>query len=424
MPPTSSDVVVVGAGIVGCAVAYELANRGAKVVVVDPDPPGTHQSGRNWGFVRQQGRHPLELPLMRAAHRRWVGLEEELDASLEWVQGGNLAIFEESQAAAYRDWAEIGVSHGVDTRVLTEQEIPSVLPGWVRAAGGALFASSDGQANPELVTQAYAEASQRAGARFRIGEQVRAITASSGRAIGVETSSGSVAAGTVVCAAGAGSRSLLANVGVDLPQTYVHGTVALTNPQPPLTTSTVWAQGLSFRQRPDGRIVCSGGGGGTIRISVDSALQSRRFLPAFRHNWRRFKLGVSPSVGAELRAVVRGGRPAAIPPGEASPDRDLVPRVLTALRNSIRGIGDLRAERIWAGVIDSTPDALPVIDRVDGMAGLVLATGFSGHGFGLAPAAATAAADLATGRMSPIDLRAMRLSRFTEGDFRPPDAIL
>jgi len=90
--PAHADVVIVGAGIVGCAAAYYLAKRGVHAVVIEKDVVGRAQSGRNWGFVRQQGRDPVELPLMIESNRIWSGIERELGADVEWVQGGNLGL--------------------------------------------------------------------------------------------------------------------------------------------------------------------------------------------------------------------------------------------------------------------------------------------------------------------------------------------
>ncbi|HVG80600.1 MAG TPA: FAD-dependent oxidoreductase, partial [Patescibacteria group bacterium] len=100
-----ADVVVVGAGIVGCATAYFLARRGARVAIIERGPVPGEQSRKNWGFVRQQGRDPLELPLVVEANRLWQGLERELNADIEWVQGGNLALAaDESRMARFETW--------------------------------------------------------------------------------------------------------------------------------------------------------------------------------------------------------------------------------------------------------------------------------------------------------------------------------
>ena len=95
-----ADVVVVGGGIVGCATAWHLARRGVRAVVVERGPVFGEQSRKNWGFVRQQGRDPHELPLMMESNRIWRGLERELGADIEWVQGGNLALAADSSRLA------------------------------------------------------------------------------------------------------------------------------------------------------------------------------------------------------------------------------------------------------------------------------------------------------------------------------------
>src|SRR5512145_447304 len=100
-----ADVVVVGAGIIGAAAAYALARRGLRVVVLERGAVPGEQSRKNWGFVRQQGRDPHELPLMVEANRMWRGLERELGADLEWVQGGNLALADDrARMARFEEW--------------------------------------------------------------------------------------------------------------------------------------------------------------------------------------------------------------------------------------------------------------------------------------------------------------------------------
>ena len=87
-----ANAVIVGGGIVGCAAAYYLTRRGMSTVLFEKDEIGRGQSGRNWGFVRQQGRDPSELPLMIEANRIWSSAEKELGADVEWMQSGNLAL--------------------------------------------------------------------------------------------------------------------------------------------------------------------------------------------------------------------------------------------------------------------------------------------------------------------------------------------
>lgn len=150
--PRTADVIVAGAGIVGAATAYELALRGAKVTVLDQHRPGAHQSGRNWGFVRQQGRAAAELPLMVAANQRWQGLESELGADLGCTRGGNLALFDDAEGESrYRAWMELGSAHGIDTRPVDEAGVRALVDGWRLPVAGGIFAAGDGHADPQKV---------------------------------------------------------------------------------------------------------------------------------------------------------------------------------------------------------------------------------------------------------------------------------
>jgi glycine/D-amino acid oxidase-like deaminating enzyme len=123
------DVVVVGAGIVGCATAYYLARRGLRVVVIERGTVAGEQSRKNWGFVRQQGRDPHEVPLMMESNRIWRGLERELGADIEWVQGGNLALAADARRMAlFEEWLPVARQFGLDTRLLRPRELAAAGP--------------------------------------------------------------------------------------------------------------------------------------------------------------------------------------------------------------------------------------------------------------------------------------------------------
>jgi glycine/D-amino acid oxidase-like deaminating enzyme len=156
---TQADVVVVGGGIVGCATAYYLARRGARVIVLERGEVAGEQSGRNWGFVRQQGRDPVEVPLMVAGNRIWRGLEQELDADIEWIRGGNLALASTPERLAiFERWLPTAREHGLDSRLVTPRDIQALLPGMAATWVGGLYTPSDGHAEPAKATQAFARA--------------------------------------------------------------------------------------------------------------------------------------------------------------------------------------------------------------------------------------------------------------------------
>ncbi len=113
----SPDVAIIGGGIAGCASAYYLAKKGLAVTLLDKGELAGEQSGRTWGFVRQQLRDPLEIPLMIACKRLWRGLEAELEADIEWRQGGILHLAETDLGMAkYEAWLEHARTYQLDSR--------------------------------------------------------------------------------------------------------------------------------------------------------------------------------------------------------------------------------------------------------------------------------------------------------------------
>ena len=218
MERRSADVVVVGGGIVGCAAAYYLAKRGVSVVVCEKGDVGLEQSSRNWGFVRQQGRDVAELPLMMECNRIWQGLEEELEADLEWIQGGNLALaYDRERLGLIEKWLPLAKEHGLETRLLTAQQLQKLVPAAKSKLLGAMFTPSDGQAEPQKVCPAFQRAAQSRGARFITGCAVQKIELQNEAVSGVYTEQGHIRAPTVVCAAGAWSTRLVRPLGVRLP---------------------------------------------------------------------------------------------------------------------------------------------------------------------------------------------------------------
>lgn len=421
-----ADVLIIGGGLVGLAASHSLARAGAKVICVDSGHFGEHQSSQNWGFVRQQGRGLGELDLMIEANKRWQELSDLLEQEVSWEKGGNLAVFDTpDEEESYRQWMREGRSRGIDTNYLDLDGIKQHIPNWKRSVRGGIFAGEDGHADPQTVVAAYIAACREVGVQLLADTPVRTLLRRGSTIIGAQTEAGILQAGTTVVAAGAWSRQLLSTAGIDLPQNYVVGSVALTTPVAPLTNATVWGGGFSFRQRRDGRFVCSVGGGGVVRLNTDSILQAPLFLSAFRKNWRRFALrpGIRPA--KDLNAVIRGGQTIREIGPPAARVRTSEPiRALKQLQQTLTGTENARLQDSWAGVIDSTPDTLPVIDAQGGPDGLVIATGFSGHGYGLVPALGPIICDLVLRSQSSFDLSNFRLDRFNAGAFKAPNAVL
>lgn len=415
-----ADVAVIGGGIVGCAAAYYLAKQGRRPILFEKGRIAGEQSSRNWGFVRQQGRDPAEVPLMMASNRIWCGLEEELGADLEWTQGGNLVVAEtQEKLSLFEQWLEVAKTHQLDSRLLTPVEIERLVPGIKTDALGALYTPSDGHAEPAKVAPAIARAAERLGAAIHTDCAVLAIETKGGAVSGVVTEKGIFGADAVICASGAWTSRLLSRLGVSLPQLWMRGTVARTTAAPrEVTKMGVWA-GLAFRQRRDGTFNIAAGGSADHDIMFDSLRHGPAFLHAFQRNRAFLRLNVTRRLFEHLPGrFLQGAFEAELkrnrvldPP--ANPK--LVADALRRLRETFPDLGGIAVERSWAGYIDFTPDMIPVIDRLDRPKGLVIVTGLSGHGFGMGPIVGRLAAELAQGGGASLDVAAFRLARFSDG---------
>jgi glycine/D-amino acid oxidase-like deaminating enzyme len=420
--PAQADVVIVGGGIIGASSAYELSKRGIRVTLLDKGNIGGEQSGRNWGFIRQQGRAPEELPLMITANAIWSRMEGELDADIEWTQGGNLRLADdEATAARYAAWAKIGEEHGLGTKVLGMKEIVELLPGIEHRWTAGIFTPSDGHANPIKATLALAHAASQRGAVMVEGCTVSRLVSAGGRMAGVNTDRGEIRAPVVVLAAGAWSSRLASGVGVRIPQRVVRSTVGLTEPVRAVTKAGVWSKRLAFRQTVRGEFLIAAGGTGDVDLRWDNFRNLRLFWPAFVKN--REYLRINPNVGAFVSSLRTYGTQAFVAP-EPRPNPKDVASSLKTLGEFFPALAPFRLAKAWAGNIDGTPDALPVVDALATPSGLVIATGTSGHGFGIGPAIGLAVADLVTHGVSDFDLRPMRLARFSDGTALKPPHLL
>ncbi|WP_417520162.1 NAD(P)/FAD-dependent oxidoreductase [Minwuia sp.] len=416
--PTQADVVVIGAGTAGTASAWYLAKRGLKVVVCEKGRIAGEQASRNWGFVRQQGRDPAEIPLMMEANRIWQGLERELNADLEWTRRGNLVVFrDEAERAMFEGWMDHAKAHGLDSRIVDRAEIGRLIPGTTLGALGGIYTASDGHAEPAKVTPSIARAAEGRGATFLENCAVFGLIREAGRVAGVVTEKGEIRAPHVVLASGAWSSKMMAHMGLVFPQVWVKGSVGRTGPAPEVTGPAVWA-GVALRQRQDGSINFA------VRsadadLTMQMLLHSRTFMKLGTQHLRDFhfrlrKLSFDTALGhfsqtALERELVRYRTL------DPEPNHKVLEGALAELKRAVPALGDIRMAKSWAGYIDMTPDLLPVIEAMDTPKGLVVATGFSGHGHGMGPIVGRLVSEIIADGQPSLDLSAFRFSRFHDG---------
>ncbi len=428
--PRETEVVVIGAGIAGTMTAYFLAKRGVPVVLCEKGRVAGEQSSRNWGWVRKQGRDPAELPAIIESLRIWQGLEAELEADIGWHQGGVTYLARsEKDLESFESWLEHARPYQLDSRILSPAETDRLLGQEERQWKGALFTPSDGRAEPAGAVPAMARAAERLGVTLLTDCAVRTVETTGGRVTGVVTESGAIACRAVVCAAGAWTSLFNRNLGVDLPQLKVKASVQRTKPAPLLTECAVSSGDAAFRRRQDGGYTIARSSAYGFDIVPDALRYFRSFLPILKMSWKDSKLRFSGAFFREL-SDGRGWKPDQVSPFERTrvldpePDHQVLDATLATVRRRFPQLAGIEVAERWAGMIETTPDALPVMGGVEGIEGYYVATGFSGHGFGMGPATGLLMSELILDGKARVDLSAFRLERFTDGSKLEPYSVL
>ncbi|WP_108660749.1 NAD(P)/FAD-dependent oxidoreductase [Acuticoccus kandeliae] len=376
---TNPDVLVIGAGITGAAAALELAQSGASVEIVDTYGPAAMASGWTLAGVRQSGRHPAEMPLAQAAVAGWPTLAERLGGETHYRQEGNLRLAcTEAEIAHIKGLVDSHRAQGLDLDFLpTLEDVRTITPALSDRVMAASFCPTDGHADPNATVASFIAAGARHGVRLSTGEAVERFETQGGKIVAALTATRRITPGAVVLAGGVQVNRLLEPLGAAIPFRITIVTVIRSTPTAPILKPVLGTAGAVFaaRQEWNGRL--------------------------------RFTSGSEPFVGT---LTERDGRPFAAP--NIRRLRDTIDRVGAVLPPVL----DCEIEAVWGGLLDLTPDALPVIDRAPGLDNLVVAAGFSGHGFCIGPVTGPLAADLALGRPPRLSLEAFRFARFNALD--------
>ena len=427
--PPAVDVAIIGGGIIGCSAAYYLGRRGVTVALFEKGRVAGEQSGRNWGWVRQQGRSPVELPLMIESLQLWKQLSVDLGEDTGFRQGGSLYLAEDAaHLAELGEWLAVARDHDLDTRLLASHELGAILEGGERWAG-ALYTASDGRAEPNRAAPAIARGAQRSGARIISQCAVRGVERAAGAVCSVVTEHGVVAARAVVCAGGVWSHLFCRSLGITVPQLSVLGTVARTAPAKRVLEGQAWSPRIAIRRRADGGYTVAHGHSFLHPLTPATLRFTPKFFRAFLQGRDSMRLGFGREFFRELVQPRRWDLDSPSPFErervlDPAPEPALLGQMQEALRQWHPEIAGAPFVESWGGMIEASPDVLPIISAVDGLAGFYVATGFSGHGFGIGPGAGRLVADMVCGTADPAVLPAFRLSRYFDGSpIRPGPAL-
>ncbi|GEO84736.1 MULTISPECIES: NAD(P)/FAD-dependent oxidoreductase [Alphaproteobacteria] len=417
--PASTTVVVIGAGIVGLTAALTLAERGVPVVVLEKGRAGAEQSSRNLGWVRKMGRSAPDVPMSLAADRLWAQMPERVGTDVGYRQAGIMYLARtEAEMEMHRQWLTAVNQLSLDSRLLSASEINGIVPGGEGRWAGGIHTASDGRAEPTLAPSAIANAAIRRGAVIVENCAVRTLTFAGGRVDGVVTERGEIRCEHVLLAGGLWSRKFLGNLGVSLPTLPLISSVIRTAPMEGPTEIAVGGPDFSFRKRRDGGFTITQRGALGAPLLLDHLLIGLRYLHMLRGQRQLLRINLGKDFLNDIRLPRRWG-----PKGPSPFERIRVmdPKADAAI--NAEAMANLTAawpvfknaiiEEVWAGMMDITPDSLPVMGAAPRLPGLTLATGFSGHGFGTGPAAGQLAADLVMNVTPIVDPTPYRLERFS-----------
>ena len=419
--PASADVVIIGGGIVGVSTAWFLAKQGVNVTLCEKGHIAGEQSGRNWGWVRVQARDTREMPMIIESMDIWRGLADEIGEDVGYTETGCVfAASDDAQMERFAAWLPTADEYGIDTRVISAEELGRHVRGSGVSWHGAMITATDGRAEPHKAAPAIARAAERKGATVLTACAARGIETEGGRVAAVVTEHGTIRTSVVLCAAGAWSSMFCRSLGISVPQLRVRGTVVRTAPGDAVLDGNLFDDHLGIRRRQDGGYTVAHGAILDHPITPSTIRYAFKFLPALMQE----RKGLNLSIGREFIDEWRTPRAWAL--DDTSPfeqtrvlDPAPNPRVVEGIRQNIDRVFPSLAEteivEAWAGMVETSPDVVPIIEETQSIPGFHIATGFSGHGFGIGPGAGKAIAGMLTGNGSGIDLSDFRLSRFFDG---------
>lgn len=431
-PPAACDVVIIGGGVIGVMTAWYLAEQGFAVTLCEKGRVAGEQSSRNWGWIRQQGRDFGELPIMMESLSIWQSLAQKFGPTLGFRQEGVMYLARtHAEMAGYEAWMTEARTHGLDVGLQSVKQVHDRIKGasvqWI----GALHTASDARAEPWVAVPMLAEGAVARGAVIVEDCAVRRLDIAGGKITGVFTEKGRIACDQVVVAGGAWSSLFLRSEGVSIPQLSVLASVAQTVPMPEVYAGNAADDRFAFRRREDGGYTLAPGARHDFFLGPDAFRHVFPYLGVLKKDFRSTKFRPrAPQDYPDAWGVKRSWTAEEVSPFERmrvlnpTPNMKALSQVQDDFARAFPALGRPQLLRSWAGMIDTLPDVVPVVDRVASIPGLTIATGMCGHGFGIGPGMGRVVADLVAGKSPGHDLTRFRLSRFTDGSKLVPGPSL
>lgn len=369
-----AEVVIIGGGVVGLAIAYNLAKKGMdEIVVLEREYLGSGATGRCGAGIRQQWGTEMNCRLARNSMDIFENmneiLETEMDIELK-QQGYLLLAFSDKELEQFRKNLKLQARENIPSREVTPEEAKEIVPHLnIDDVVGGTFCPTDGHANPFLVVKAYADAAERLGVEINTFTEAIDITKEDGKIAGVQTDKGFIATERVVNAAGGYSCQVGEMAGLDLPVKPERHEILVTEKVEPYQGPMVmsFSYNIYCQQTPEGPFLMGFG-------DPDEPASFNR-----KSSW------------------------------------EFLEKMAEKTYNLLPPLGELRVVRQWAGLYNITPDRQPIITESKQVPGFYMALGFSGHGFMIAPMTGIIMAEMILGEELSLELN-LDLERFEKGN--------
>lgn len=369
-----AEVVIIGAGISGCSIAYNLAKKGVKdIVVIEKNYICSGSTGRCGAGVRMQWGTEMNCRIAKKSIEFYENANEILqyERDVEFKQKGYLLVAaSEHEVEQFKKNIRVQHSCGIPSKMLSLEDAKEIVPYLnTDVLKGAAFCEKDGFLNPFHTTDAFYRAAKRLGVEFYTFTEARGIKVEKGRIAGVETNKGFISTNIVVNATNAYSKDISRMVNIELPIYSERHQILVTEPVEQLQDPMVMAFGLNFyiQQSPEGTFIM---GRGDETEPRDLRITS---------GWKFIE---------EMAKTI-----------------DLI----------LPPISKLRVIRQWAGLYNMTPDKQPIYDKAENVEGFYMAVGFSGHGFMFGPITGIVISEMILNENPTIDVSMLNLNRFKTG---------
>ena len=377
----TAEAVIIGGGVMGCSILYHLAARGVAGLLLEREALGSGSTGRSSGAVRMH--YSTEVHARMAWHslqafRDFGGL---VGGDCGYVNTGYLVFANDAAVDGFRANLAMQQQVGIQTAEIGRADAAALAPGFhLDDCAAIAWEPLSGHADPSGTALAYAARARELGARVRLRTPAQSVETAGGRVAAVIANGQRIETCCVIVAAGPWSRRFLLAHGLDLPlQATRHEVIHLR--RPPQLPGHPGAGDIAnlIYFRPEGSDLTLVGNGNLEEDVDDPEIYAQRASPGFiAEVWTRIARRIPAMAHAELAAG-------------------------------------------YAGLYTQTPDSHPIIDRADGIDGLYICTGFSGHGFKLSPAVGLLVSELALdGRAATIDIAPLRMSRFARNELNLP----